>query len=342
MAVTIKDIAKHTGVSPSTVSRVMNNNPSISKETRERVLKAIQELGYEQAASQESQPAVTIKNIGVILPPSAQDAYENTFYLKAIRGISQICNQRHTYTCIVTGEDYEEILQSVRILHRSGRVDGFIILYSRKNDIVVDYLCEHGLLYVIVGKPSDLASQTICVDNDNLLASREATDYLYALGHRRIGFIGGETDFMHASDRRDGYQLSLLLHGLSVNHDYCIEMEGIYSSGYQKLIHLLQRPDRPTAFIVSDDLLALALERVCAHVGLSIPKDVSIIAFNNSLYAQLASPQLTAVDINSYSLGREAANQILNHAENPNLSATKIIVPHDIVERKSCKAICEE
>ena len=341
MAVTIKDVAKLAGVSPSTVSRVCNNNPTISKETRERVQKAIQELGYELPASQDAQSSFISKNIGVILPPSAQDAYENTFYLKALRGISQICNQRKATTSIVTGQDYEEVLQSVQTLHRSGRVDGFIVLYSRKNDIVIDYLCEHGLLYVIVGKPIDLASQTICVDNDNLLASREATDYLYTLGHRRIGFIGGKAEFMHASDRRDGYQLSLLLHGLPINSSYCIEMEGIYSDGYQKLIHLLQTPDRPTAFVVSDDLLALALERVCANVGLSIPHDISIIAFNNSLYAQLASPQLTAVDINSFSLGREAANQILNHAENPNLTATKIIVPHTIVERRSCKRIIQ-
>lgn len=341
MAVTIKDVAKLAGVSPSTVSRVCNNNPTISKETRERVQKAIQELGYELTVSQDSQPAFVSKNIGVILPPSAQDAYENTFYLKAIRGISQICNQRRANTCIVTGQDYEEVLQSVQNLHRSGRVDGFIVLYSRKNDIVIDYLCENGLLYVIVGKPSDLAGQTICVDNDNLLASREATDYLYGLGHRRIGFIGGKSEYMHASDRRDGYQLSLLLHGLPVRNDWCIEMESVSSSGQEALVRLLQAPHRPTAFIVSDDMLALKLERVCSLLGLSIPDDVSIIAFNNSLYAQLASPQLTAVDINSYSLGREAANQILNHAENPNLTATKIIVPHTIVERSSCKKIHE-
>ncbi len=341
MAVTIKDIAKYAGVSPSTVSRVCNNNPSISKETRERVQKAIQELGYELPTSQDSQPAFVSRNIGVILPPSAQDAYENTFYLKALRGISQICNQRRTNTCIITGQDYEEVLQSTQMLHRSGRVDGFIILYSRKNDIVIDYLCEHGLLYVIVGKPSDLAGQTICVDNDNLLASREATDYLYGLGHRRIGFIGGKTEFMHASDRRDGYQLSLLLHGLPIRNDYCVEIEGTPSIRSQNLIQLLQTPDRPTAFVVSDDILALTLERDCAQIGLSIPEDVSIIAFNNSLYAQLASPQLTAIDINSYSLGREAANQILNHTENPNLPATKVIVPHTIMERSSCKRITE-
>ena len=341
MAVTIKDVAKLAGVSPSTVSRVCNNNPTISKETRERVQTAIAQLGYELPAAQEAQPTIVSKNIGVILPPSAQDAYENTFYLKAIRGISQVCNQRCVNTCIITGQDYEELLQSVQNLHQSGRVDGFVMLYSRKNDIIVDYLCEQGLLYVIIGKPSDLTNQTICVDNDNLLACREATDYLYALGHRRIGFIGGETEYMHASDRRDGYQLSLLLHGLPVNNAYCIEMEDISSRGYQELFQLLRQPDHPTAFIVSDDMLALALERVCTQLGLSIPDDISIVAFNNSLYAQLAAPQLTAVDINAFSLGREAAIQILNHAENPNLTATKIIIPHTIVERSSCKRISE-
>jgi len=113
MSVTIKDIAKLVGVSPATVSRVCNNHPSISKETRERVQKAIQELGYEPPVSQESLPAQSVNTIGVVLPPSAQDAYENTFYLKAIRGISQICNQRRANTCIVTGQDYEEVLQSV-------------------------------------------------------------------------------------------------------------------------------------------------------------------------------------------------------------------------------------
>jgi len=341
MSVTIKDIAKLVGVSPATVSRVCNNHPSISKETRERVQKAIQEMGYEPPVSQEGFPAQAEKTFGVVLPPSAQDAYENTFYLKAIRGISQICNQRRANTCIVTGQDYEEVLQSVQNLHRSGRVAGFIILYSRKNDIVIDYLCEQGLLYVIVGKPCDLTGQTICVDNDNLLAGREATDYLYALGHRRIGFIGGKTEYMHASDRQAGYQLSLLLHNLSVTGDYCIEMEGVCSNDNQALTELLQRPDRPTAFVVGDDMLALALERVCAQMNLSIPGDISIIAFNNSLYAQLASPQLTAIDISSYSLGREAANQILNHAENPNLTVARIIVPHTIVERSSCRRIHE-
>ena len=338
MAVTIKDVAKLAGVSPSTVSRVCNNNPAISRETQDKVRRAMAELGYElPTAAPEPQMVPTVKSIAIVLPPSDRDAYENTFYLKAIRGISQICNERSVASTVVTGSNDHELLRSIQTLHRSGRVDGFLLLYSKREDFVVEYLCEHGLLYVIVGKPSDLAGQTVCIDNDNLLAGREATDYLYDLGHRRIGFIGSRNSYLYAADRRSGYQLSLLLHELPMKPEYCVEMESVHSSALANLERLLDSPDRPTAFVVSDDILALSLERVCVQKGLRIPDDISIIAFNNSLYAQLASPQLTAVDINSYLLGQEAANQIINHVENPNLTTSKVVVPHTIVERDSCR-----
>lgn len=338
MAVTIRDVAALAGVSTSTVSRVCNNNPAISRETQERVRKAMAELGYEGASPAEPAAPQAIKMIGIVLPPSDRDAYENNFFLKAIRGISQVCNQCQTASTIITGKDHEELLHSVKTLHLSGRIDGFILLYSRKNDAVIDYLCEHGILYVIVGKPHEMAGQTLCIDNDNLLASREATDYLYDLGHRRIAYLGSQKDFLFASDRHAGYQLSLLLHGLSLPQEYCIEMDHVNSSD-ESLLALLARKDRPTAFVVSEDMLALALERACARMNLSIPEDISIIAFNNSLYGQLASPQLTSVDINSYQLGQEAAAQIISYLDNPNLRTTRIIVPHRIIERDSCAKV---
>lgn len=337
MAVTVKDVAKRAGVSPATVSRVCNNNPSISRETRDRVQQAIAELGYVLPATPEAPPLPALKTIGIVLPPSHNEAYENTFYLKALRGISQICNQRQVSSTVITGQNDAETLHSVKTLHSRGQVDGFILLYSRKKDAIIDYLCEQGLLYAIVGKPSEPKSQTLCIDNDNLSAGREATDYLYGLGHRQIGYLGLKSDFLYATDRRSGYKLALLLRGLPIRQDYCVELNHVGNADTSALETLLSQPDRPTAFVVSDDMLALALERVCVQMHLQIPEDVSIIAFNNSLYSQLASPQLTSVDINAFRLGQEAAVQLLNHAENPNLMAAKIIVPHTIVERSSCK-----
>ena len=317
MSVTIKDVAALAGVSPSTVSRTCKNNPSISEETKERVRRAMIQLGYEPNFQASNLASQNSRTIGIILPVSARDAYENPFYLEAIRGVSQFCNQRQYINTVITGKDDEEVLQ----------------------DPVIDYLYNEGLPYVLIGKAYQYANQTVYIDNDNLLAGQEATEYLYQLGHRRIAFLGSDSSLMFSADRKSGYQTALLRRSLPLREDYCVEVSSIPRDGDALIHRLLKNQDRPTAIVVSDDILAVALERSCIEMDLSIPKDLSIISFNNSLFARLTSPQLTSIDINSCQLGIEAASQMINHIENPNLLATKIIVPHYLVERDSCRNI---
>ena len=336
MAVTIKDVAALAGVSPSTVSRTCKNNPSISEETKERVRKAMAELGYEPNFQASNLASQNSRTIGIILPASAKEVYENSFYLEAIQGISHYCNGRQYMTTIVTGQDEAEILDAVRSMSRSGKVDGFIILYSKKDDPVIDYLFNEGLLYILIGKATQYTNQTIYIDNDNLLAGREATEYLYQLGHRRIAYLGSDSSRMFSADRKAGYQLALASHQLPVRPEYCVEVKNVSENNEEAIRGLLMQKDRPTAILVSDDILAVSLERVCLENHLAIPEDLSIISFNNSLFARLTSPQLTSIDIGAGQLGSEAASQIINHIENPNLLATKIIVPHHLIERDSC------
>lgn len=336
MAVTIKDVAALAGVSPSTVSRTCKNNPSISEETKERVRKAMAELGYEPNFQASNLASQNSRTIGIILPASAKEVYENSFYLEAIQGISHYCNGRQYMTTIVTGQDEAEILDAVRSMSRSGKVDGFIILYSKKEDPVIDYLFNEGLLYILIGKATQYTNQTIYIDNDNLLAGREAAEYLYQLGHRRIAYLGSDSSLMFSADRKAGYQLALASHHLPVRPEYCVEVKNVSENNEEAIRGLLMQKDRPTAILVSDDILAVSLERVCLENHLAIPEDLSIISFNNSLFARLTSPQLTSIDIGAGQLGSEAASQIINHIENPNLLATKIIVPHHLIERDSC------
>lgn len=336
MAVTIKDVAALAGVSPSTVSRTCKNNPSISEETKERVRKAMAELGYEPNFQASNLASQNSRTIGIILPASAKEVYENSFYLEAIQGISHYCNGRQYMTTIVTGQDEAEILDAVRSMSRSGKVDGFIILYSKKDDPVIDYLFNEGLLYILIGKATQYTNQTIYIDNDNLLAGREAAEYLYQLGHRRIAYLGSDSSLMFSADRKAGYQLALASHQLPVRPEYCVEVKNVSENNEEAIRGLLMQKDRPTAILVSDDILAVSLEIVCLENHLAIPEDLSIISFNNSLFARLTSPQLTSIDIGAGQLGSEAASQIINHIENPNLLATKIIVPHHLIERDSC------
>lgn len=339
MAVTIKDVAALAGVSPSTVSRTCKDSPSISIETKEKVRRAMAQLGYEPNFQASNLACQNSRTIGIILPVSAKEVYENSFYLEVIRGISQFCNQNQYINTVITGQDEEEVLQAIRSMTRSGQADGFIVLYSRQNDPVIEYLHEEGILYVLIGKACQFANQTIYIDNDNTLAGQDATDYLYQLGHRKIGYIESDSSLMFCADRKAGYFSSLLRHGITPDSADCVEAGSAEQIDRDAIFHLLKQEERPTAVLVSDDILAAAVERVCLQMGISIPEDLSIISFNNSLFARLTSPQLTSVDINSFQLGMEAASQMIDHIEHPNLMANKIIVPHSIIERDSCKKL---
>lgn len=339
MAVTIKEVAALAGVSPSTVSRVCNDNPSISKDTKEKVRRAMAQLNYEPTLSVSGTAGKRLKQIGIVLPPSPRMAYENPFYLEALRGASQLCNQRQYAAAVITGQDDGEILRALQNLNQSGDLEGVVLLYAKEKDEIVEYLCETGLLYVVIGKADQLAGQTVCIDNDNLTAGREAADYLYQLGHRKIAYLGCSTMFLYSADRKAGYQLSLLQHGLPVRPEYCVEVDGLLSDRLPALRKLLEQEDRPTAVVAGDDILAVLLERTCMQMGLSVPEDISIISFNNSPFAQFTSFQLTSVDIHSFQLGFEAAAQLIRHAEDPNLLAARIIIPHHIVERSSCRRL---
>lgn len=265
------------------------------------------QMGYEPNFEAEPSEAFS-KTIGIILPSSQRDVYENAFHLEIIRGIGQFCNQRRYVNTVITGEDDAEVLDAIQSMVANTQADGFILLYSKKDCPVAAYLRSEGLLHVIVGKAAQSANQTIYIDNDNALAGEEATDYLYEMGHRRIAPQEGD----------------------------CVEIDTLNDSYEPALKALLTAPDRPTAVLVSDDILAVVLEQFCSKLGLRIPKDLSIVSFNNSLFSRITNPPLTTVDVNPYQLGIEAASQTINHIENPNLLATKIIVPHQLIVRESC------
>lgn len=331
MAVTIRDVAALAGVSPSTVSRTCRNNPSISEETKERVRRAAKQLGY--AMEGISTPAT--RTVGVILPPSAREVYENPFYLEMIRGINQFCNAHNT------SAPSSPAATTTKFCRRFGcwfpparRTRLFCSIPVRAIPSSIIW-CRRTLLYVLIGKAYAYANKTVYIDNDNFLAGQEATEYLIRRGHRRIAYLGSDNAYLFTADRKRGYQSALALAGLPLREDYCVEMTALDMED-TALRALIERADRPTAIVVSDDLLGVTLERVCLTHGLSIPEDISIISFNNSLFAKLTSPRLTSVDLNSFQLGIEAASQLISHIDHPELMATKSIIPHRIVERESC------
>lgn len=339
MAVTIKDVARVANVTPSTVSRVIANNPRISEKTKRKVREVMEQLGYYPNFKARNLASRSTQTIGLIMPNSTDKVFQNPFFPEVIRGISKLAHSMEYAILMSTGETEEEIYDGVVRMVKSGRVDGVILLYSRSNDQVMTFLQNMEFPYTIIGKPSDHMDEISHVDNDNFSASKEVTEYLLRLGHKRIGFVGGNVKLMVTTDRQRGYETALNNAGLSIHKDYIVHEEFLREGGEEAISELLSLKEPPTALVVTDDLMAFGMLGTLEKMGIKVPDHISIISFNNLLISEVSRPRLTSVDINIYSLGYQAAKSLIEKIQNPDEPAKRIIVPYKMMERDSCKKI---
>ncbi|WP_188454195.1 LacI family DNA-binding transcriptional regulator [Virgibacillus oceani] len=333
--VTIKDVAKATGVSPSTVSRVIADNPRISLDTKKKVRKAMKNLGYHPNVNARNLVAKSTKAIGVIMPSSADKALQNPFFPEILRGIGSVTHDMQYSLTLSTGETDEEILDEVQRMVYGSYVDGVILLYSRLNDSVMNFLMEKSFPFVIVGKPYDYISEITHVDNDNFSAGKEITNHLIKQGHKKIAFIGGSRDLFVTMDREAGYEAAMKEAGLSYPESYKIHAEFLKSGGRDAVSQLFALSEQPTGIVVSDDLMSLGVLSTLEESGFSVPKDISLVSFNNVYLSEITRPALTTVDVRIYELGAQSAKALIEKTTNKSEPAKRIIIPYDIVYRGS-------
>ncbi|WP_100331299.1 LacI family DNA-binding transcriptional regulator [Bacillus xiapuensis] len=337
MRITIKDVAKAANVTPSTVSRVIADNPRISQKTKEKVRKVMEDLGYYPNFKARHLASRITQTIGLAMPNSTDKVFQNPFFPEVIRGIGKFAHMKEYAILFSTGETEDEIYDGIVRMVQSGRVDGVILLYSRMNDKVMAFLDKKDFPYTMIGKPSDSMDKTPHVDNDNFRAAKEVTDYLLNLGHERIGFVGGKTSLMVTLDRQRGYEAALKNAGMPICQDYIVHEDFLMEGGKEAISGLLSLKEMPTALVVADDLMAFGIINTLEKLGLSVPDDISIVGFNNSLLSALSRPPLTTVDINIHDLGFQAAKILIEMIHNPDEPVKRIIVPHRLIERNSCK-----
>ncbi|WP_163538673.1 LacI family DNA-binding transcriptional regulator [Gracilibacillus sp. YIM 98692] len=339
MAVTIKDVAKKAGVAPSTVSRVIADNPRISIETKKRVRKAMKELGYHINVNARNLAVRSSQAIGVIMPSSTDKALQNPFFSEILRGIGSYAHETEYSMYLSTGGSEKETYEEVQRMVHGNRVDGMVLLYSRANDPVQHFLMEHDFPFVVVGKPADNESQITYVDNDNESASRELTKHLIEIGHKHIAFIGGSPNLTVTASRLNGYLSALNDADLPSPESYKVSTEFSKSGGRQALEELFQLETPPTGLVVADDLISLGVINTLEEIGLSCPQDVSITSFNNLYLSEITTPPLTTVDIQIHHLGVQSARCLIEKVKSKNEPAKRIIVPHEIQFRQSTKPI---
>lgn len=338
MAVTIKDVARIAGVDPSTVSRVIADNPRISAKTKEKVLKVMEELDFHPNAIARSLANRSTRTIGVIMPHSTDQVFVNPFFTEVMRGIGVSALKRGYNVMFSTGSSGEEEYRATQRLVNEKRVDGLILLTSRIGDKTIEGLIKKRFPFVVVGKPSRIEDIN-WVDNDNQEAGFRATEHLIKLGHKRIGFIGGEFSYVFMGERFRGYKKALDSYGIKFGKEFLSLGEFIEEGGYNAMKKLLSLKPHPTAIVAADDLMAFGAIKAVKEAGLRIPEDIAIIGFNDTPLASYIEPPLSSVEIFVYELGYNASETLINQLDGSDGHKKHIIIPTNLKIRRSSESI---
>ncbi len=334
MTITIKDVAKKAGVSPSTVSRVLSDHPRISKATANKVKQVMEELGYHSNIMARSLVSNKTNTLGMILPRPAEELFQNHFFAENIRGLTTQASRNGYDILMTTGSTELDEVGAVTRLVKGRRVDGIILLQSRKNDPIIAFLKKEKFPFVLIGH--DPGDETVpCVDNDNVQAAYDATFHLIAQGHERIGFVSGPPNLTVSQDRMEGYRKAIAAHRLPARPEWIVEGEFLQESGYRAMSFFMNLPERPTALVVIDDIVTFGIMRGLSELGYRVPDDLALVSFNNIALSSLSSPPLSSIDIGIYELGYMASQMLIRVIEGEPLTTPHMIVPHRLIVRES-------
>ena len=332
---TQKDVARRAGVSRSTVSYVLNDQTAlkvpISAETRERVLRAIVELGYEPDARAQSLRRGHTKTVGVILP-----TIWNPFFWQILSGISSEL-QAAGYSVYLSLHPEQKVRALQELVQQ--RVDGFILLASvkRLSSDVTEYVRKSGRPAVEITAGE---AEFDHVARSYASGTRALMEHLLELGHRRIGFIYGVSEEVQGVDRLLTYRQVLHEVGLSGNNPYEVHCGDRLEDAYQAAYSLLTRPNRPTALLVINDMLAIAVMRAASDLGLTIPGDLSVAGFDDIPFSSYTSPRLTTVSGKAEESGRDAVRLLLQRFSEPDLPQQVATEEVQLIVRESTGPVC--
>jgi DNA-binding LacI/PurR family transcriptional regulator len=330
--VTIKDVAKLSGVSIKTVSRVVNNLSEVSPETRQKVQQAISTLGYQPNTMARSLVKGRTNTVGVIIPHSAEYIFDHPFFTEVLRGIAEVLSANSYNLLLFLAYDKIPYAQ----LYYQRQVDGLILMSIPAGDANLRGIHESGVPFVCTCRLTEDDRITNVVDADFTDGVEQGMEHLISLGHRRIALLPGPMSLISVQLRRRGYQNALGKHGILELDGYILEGEFSSESGHALAIKAMQQPNPPTALVCGDDLIAFGAIQALKELGYRVPEDVSVIGFDDINLARFSSPPLTTIRQDTYRKGRIAAECLVMLMHNNNmLPPQQIILNTALVIRTS-------
>ncbi len=334
--VTIKDVAKVAGVSVASVSYAINHVDKIHPETRERILKVIKDLDYKPSQAARCLSNRNSQMIGITFPitesgDTAGTLFNNPFFGEFISGIESV-TKRQGYDILFTGVETDE---QCKDWIRKRELDGLIMLgmYPKSFFYAVK---KQKVPIVLVDTYEEYAKDFHRVLIEDEFGAYKATKYLIECGHKKIAFVTGSIEHSLVNRKRyEGYKCALEEAGMQLNRDYVFEQPVCFEGGYRAAKSIIDEKCDATAVFAVADIMAVGMLKAFQQNGISVPKDISIIGFDDILISQYVTPGLTTMRQNSFEKGRCAAEILMSDIEEELHDTKSILLEPELVERES-------
>ncbi len=302
MPVTLKDIAQKLNVSITTVSRALAGYSDISPSTRERVQQLAAEMGYVPNMTARQLQKQSTDTIGFIIPTTGP-RFADPFFSEFLAGVGNEATAHGFDLLVSTRAPGEEEQKAYARLARSRRVDGFVIVRTRRQDWRIQYLSDLGFPFVAFGR-AELDLDFPYIGMDGRLGIRAVMDHLIGLGHERIAFIAAPPDLYFSHERTLGYQESLMVHGLPFDPRMVVTGDLTQRGGYEATRQLLAVIPQPTAIVASNDTMALGAMSAIQDANLVVGRDIAVTGFDGISQGEHSHPPLTTVAQPVYEIGQ--------------------------------------
>lgn len=320
--VSIARVAEHAGVSAGTVSRALNGYTDIAAKTRERIQSAARELGYRPSSAARRLARGVVETVGFVMP-SRRDHLSDPFLSEILDGLAvELANHDWDLLLAAVPEGHDETEVMDRLI-RSGKVGGFAVTRTRRQDPRVDFLRQSGVPFVVHGR-TEGSDDYSWLDIDNEKAFVDAVEFLVGLGHRDIALLGGDLSMNFAWLRRQGFVRAIAAAGLSANPDYIVDGVIDEVQAQYAMASLLALPRRPTAIVCVTDTVAIGAMHAIARAGLVAGREISVIGYDGLPMGAAVEPALTTMSQASYDAGREVARLLLAQAQ-PNAPISQVL-----------------
>lgn len=334
----LKQLSEHLKLSQTTVSRALNGYPEVSENTRDRVLKAAQDLNYRPNLRAKGLATGRALAIGHVIPVSNQHEMVNPVFGDFIAGAGE-AYARAGYDMMLTLVPDQEEVRAYQNIRSRGTVDGIIVHGPMINDERIALLSRIGLPFVVHGRSTDVNLPYSWVDVNNRGAFERGTQFLIELGHKRIALLNGLEHMDFAFRRRKGYETALQVNGIPIETTLMRSEEMTEVYGYRAAKEMLSRTDKPTAFVCSSIITAIGVRRAIHEAGLVVARDVSIITHDDALsYLENGDdvPIFTALRSSVRFAGTEAAEMLLSLISSPrNAPKSRLLEAELIIGRST-------